>query len=95
MSMQPTQATHLVLSGATVGAGGYVEWIANNGSVITTSSIALTAIAGIAFGLWNAISNHNRNKVNKRAILEDIITKLERSGKSREYIQDLRSAVRE
>lgn len=93
--MTPTasQTTHHVLTGITIG-GGALEWLTINSSAITALAVIATAVTSMAFGLWNAKSNSERNKVNRRDIKDAIFHDLEKAGKSNEYINDLKLALR-
>ena len=91
-----TNATHTVqhiMTGATIG-GGALEWLTLNSSAITALAVASTAIASIAFGFWNAKSNSDRNKVNRRNIVDTLVSELKSSGKSDDYIEDLLLVLR-
>ena len=91
--MNVPQTTQHILTGATIG-GGALEWLTVNSSAVTALAVVTTAIASIGFGFWNAKSNSERNKVNRRDITEAIIKDLEIAGKSEQYISDLRISLR-
>lgn len=82
-----------MMTGATIG-GGALEWLTLNSSAITALAVASTAIASIAFGFWNAKSNSDRNKVNRRNIVETLVSELKQHGKSDDYIDDLMCVLR-
>ena len=91
--MANPQTVHHVLTGVTVG-GGLIEWVSLNSSFITVMLVATTSLASIAFGAWNAKSNSERNRINRRDVTDSIIKDLERSGKSDKYIKDLYASLR-
>ncbi len=86
--MSAQQTAHHVLTGATIG-GGMLEWLTVNSSAVTAMAVVTTTIASIAIGVWNAKSNSDRNKVNRRDITNAIINDLRKAGKSDGYIDDL------
>lgn len=91
--MNVPQTTQHILTGATIG-GGALEWLTVNSSAVTALAVVTTAIASIGFGFWNAKSNSERNKVNRRDIIETICRDLKSAGKSELYISDLRISLR-
>lgn len=95
MSLPPSaaQTAQHIMAGATFG-GGLLEWLTINSSAVTALAVASTAIASIGFGFWNAKSNSDRNKVNRRDILEKIYYDLEKAGKSSYYIKDLKDTLK-
>jgi len=80
MTPSTAQSTHLVTAGATIGMGG-VEWLTMNSTFVTAICVIITTIATMAFGFWNAKSNSDRNKVNKRDISISLLIELKSSGK--------------
>ncbi len=92
--MNTAQTTQHILTGATLG-GGMLEWLTVNSSAVTALAVVATAVTSIGFGYWNARSNSERNKVNRRDITEAIFKDLEKSGKSQDYIEDLRYSIRD
>lgn len=93
MTPGATQTTHHILTGITIG-GGALEWLTINSSAITALAVVATAITSIGFGYWNARSNSERNRVNRRDITDSIFKDLEKAGKSSEYIKDLKLSLR-
>ena len=88
MTPNTAQTAQHLMTGATIG-GGFLEWLTVNPSAVTAMAVASTAIASIAFGFWNAKSNSDRNKVNRRSIIDSLVSDLRKAGKSDEYVKDL------
>ena len=80
-------------TGVTFGVG-FFDWLATNSASITPGAMILTTIAAVVFGFWNAKSNSDRNKVNKRDITAAIIDDLRAAGKTDKYINDLKETLR-
>lgn len=76
MNPSTAQTAHHVLTGATIG-GGLIEWVTLNSSFITVVTVALTSIASIAIGVWNARTNSEKNRIDRRHVVERLITKLD------------------
>lgn len=93
MTTPASQTTHHILAGITIG-GGALEWLTVNSSAVTALAVVATAVTSIGFGFWNAKTNSDRNKINRRDITDTMFRDLERAGKSCEYIQDLKLALR-
>jgi hypothetical protein len=95
-----TTAQHL-MTGMTIG-GGTLEWMTVNSSAVTAIAVCLTAVTSIALGIWNArtntinaTANVERNRINKRDILEDSLNKIRASGASEDYITELLRKIRD
>ena len=93
MTTQTTATIQHVMTGATLG-GGALEWMTLNSSAVTALAVCITAATSIALGIWNARSNSERNKINKRDITSEMILGLRKAGKSNEYISDLLTTLR-
>jgi len=101
MNLNAANVIHEVTTRVTV-CGGFITWVAANSSVLTLLVFACTGVASIVCGIVNARTNKenakantNRNKINKREITESIINELKESGKSNEYIKDLKELIRD
>ena len=64
--------------------------------VITQNATAISVLATVGFGLvyascaiWNAYSNHKRNKVSERKLLDNLIDEMVSDGKPVELIKIL------
>ena len=64
--------------------------------VITENATAISVLATVGFGviyascaIWNAYSNHRRNKLNKVVMINDLIDDLISEGKPTELIKIL------
>ncbi len=100
MTPNAAQTTHHVLAGMTLG-GGALEWLTINSSALTAMTVVITGIVSLWFGYENkksmrinANANKTRNTINRRDIATSIIEDVERAGKSQEYIEDLKQALR-
>ena len=98
-----TQTLAQIAQGATYGGGfaGALSWFTQNSSALTAIAVIVTAMASVYFGhenkksmRMNANANERRNSINDRDITDSFFLKLERAGKSREYIQDLKRVLR-
>ena len=74
--MSDAAANVSIISAGSLGAGAGIGVMAT----VTSNATAITAIATVCFGIiyaccaiWNAYSNHRRNRVNERHITESII----------------------
>jgi hypothetical protein len=100
MTTQTATTIQHVMTGATLG-GGALEWMSVNSSAVTALAVCVTAITSIALGVWNAKirtaelrANEDRNRINKRDIISEMVLELRRVGKSELYINDLLSIMR-
>lgn len=69
--------------------------------VITQNATAISVICTVIFGLiyascaiWNAYSNHRRNTVNRRKIVEEILSEMEEGEVPHDVISQVRKSVR-
>jgi hypothetical protein len=88
--MSPAQGA---FTGITFGVG-FLDWLATNSESITPAAVIITTIFAVIFGFWNAKSNSQRNKINKRDIVETLITDLERESKETYSINEIRLMLR-
>ena len=79
MSENITQTVQNVTLG-----GGVATGVMN---VITQNATAISVLCTIGFGLvyagcaiWNSWSNHKRNKVNKRTIIDELVREMKDEG---------------
>lgn len=93
MSPSSTQTAHHVLTGVTIG-GGAIEWITLNSSFITVVAVVVTSIASIMLGAWNAKSNSDRNKVNRRDIIATLLTDLEHDEDKSYSVSEIKAKLR-
>jgi hypothetical protein len=82
------------MTGATIG-GGTLEWMTTNSSTMTALAVCITAITSIVLGIWNARTNAERNHINRREILSDIMHDMRKAGKSDDYVNDLIQTMRD
>lgn len=78
--------------------GGLATGIMN---AITTNATAISVLCTIGFGLvyatcaiWNAYSNHKRNKVSKRAIIDNLIDEMRSEGCEQSVIETMLKIAR-
>ena len=76
-----------------VGSGPLV-WVAQNATVITALTSVITGMVFAGCAIWNALSNHKRNKINKRDIIESIITDIDHGDLTEEEIKKFRNNLR-
>jgi len=93
MNANAAQTTQHLMAGATIG-GGMLEWLTINSSAITALAVLATCVTSIGFGFWNGRSNSERNRINRRDIIQSIVDDLEVAGKSEQYIGDLKKTLR-
>ena len=89
-----------VFTGATFSVGA-LEWLSINSDAITPGAVIVTALAAVIFGFFNAkssrmiaVGTNEANRINKRDVTSDIMDDLINSGKSKEYIEDLKESLR-
>ena len=100
MSQSASQTTHLVTAGATIGAGS-LEWLTMNSSAITAMCVILTTVTALIFGFWNARSNaitahanEERNKINRRCIIDELLKEIEQDEVMRCCVDDVKRMLR-
>lgn len=89
-----------VSAGMTLGVGVF-DWLAANSGAIAPAAMIATVIVTVIFGYCNAKSNAlnaksnaERNRVNKRDIVEDLIIELRDKNKKNFDVDDIIKTLR-
>lgn len=81
-----------MLQGASLGAGvstGIITTVTNNATFITVMTTVCFGLIYASCAIWNAYSNHKRNKVNKRNIVEAILDDIEADDDIEPHVVDI------
>ena len=100
--MSQNATTNIINHSASLAAGGGImSVIGQNSSAITVIVVALTGIASVWINRKNmktnernAIANEKRNEVNKRDIIESIITDIDHGELTPEEIEKFKKNLR-
>jgi hypothetical protein len=76
-----------------VGSGPLV-WVAQNATVITALTTVVTGLIFAGCAIWNALSNHRRNSINKRDIIESIIIDIDEDDLTDKEIKKFKKSLR-
>ena len=108
MDAHTSSALATTMTGATLGQT-FVAIVSQNSTFITTISIALTAVAGIAFGIWGKIQEERKMTLEARKVkaaerqaraterhaIGRLVTKFKEDGKDTYTQDELLSTLRE
>jgi hypothetical protein len=77
----------------TVGSGTWA-WFGQNATALTALATIVTGIIFAVCAIWNASSNHRRNSINKRDIIESIITDIDEDDLTDKEIKKFKKSLR-
>ena len=77
----------------TVGSGAWA-WFGQNATALTALATIITGVIFASCAIWNAASNHKRNKVNRRDIVEGVLMDLEKSDLTNEEVEKFKRSLR-
>ena len=77
----------------TVGSGTWA-WFGQNATALSALATIITGLVFATCAIWNAASNHQRNKVNRRDIVEAVLIDLEKSDLSDKELEKFKKNLR-